>query len=189
MIDFIIPGMVAAHGPGSKSSRSRGFTLVELMAVVVVIAILAAIAFPSFMAQIRKSRRADAVSALSAVAQSQERWRANNSTYNTVLTGANSLNVPDPSSGYYTLTVASPGTNGSGAVPDCDPGAPVRLATSGDSYSAIATAAGRQAGDAPCAFMKMTWACGELRYYAGPVLATLADAATPNSAAQQCWSR
>ena len=153
-----------------------------------VVAILAVIAYPSFLEQVRKSRRSDAVSVLSAVGQSQERWRANNTTYNTVLTGANSLNVPNPSSGYYTLTVASPGTNGSGAVPDCDPSAAVLLATNRDSYSVVATAAGGQAGDTACAFMKMGWSCGALSYYAGPVLATLADAAT-SAAARRCWSR
>jgi type IV pilus assembly protein PilE len=165
-----------------------GFTLIELMIVVVVIAVLAAIAYPSFVEQVRKSRRSDAVSVLSAVAQSQERWRANNATYNTALTGANSLNVANPSSGYYTLTAASPGTNGSGLVPDCDPSAAVLLATNRDSYSMVATAAGGQAGDTACSFMKMTLACGTVSYYAGPVLATLADAAT-NAAARRCWSR
>ena len=181
--------MAAARVHKSAGRRAiGGFTLIELMTVVVVIAVLAAIALPSFMAQVRKSRRAEAVSSLSAVAQSQERWRANNATYSTVLTGANSLRVPDPSSGYYTLTVASPGTNGTAAVPDCDPSAAVVLATNRDSYSVVATAAGRQAGDTACAFIKMSWTCGALQYYAGPAIATLADAAT-SAAAQQCWSR
>jgi type IV pilus assembly protein PilE len=186
---FTIGAMVAARVHKRPGRRAiGGFTLIELMAVVVIVGILVAIAYPSFMAQVRKSRRAEAVSAISSVAQSQERWRANNATYNTVLTGANSLNVPNPNSGYYTLGVASPGTDGSGAVPDCDPSAAVALATDRDSYSVVATAAGRQANDTACSFMKMSWACGTLRYYAGPVLASLADSAT-SAAAQQCWSR
>lgn len=71
--------------------RQRGFTLIEVMIVVVVVAVLAAIALPSFMAQIRASRRAEAVAQLSLIQQAQERWRANQPAYASVLMTANPL--------------------------------------------------------------------------------------------------
>lgn len=123
--------------------RHGGFTLIELMIAVAIVAILAAVAYPTFIEQVRKSRRADAVTALSAVAQAQERWRANNTTYNTLLTGANSLNVANPSSGYYTLALS---------------------AVSGTGYTATASAAGAQASDGKCATLTLQMAGGTITY-------------------------
>lgn len=54
-------------------SKSRGFTLIELMIVVAVVAILAAIALPSYQEQIRKSRRAQARADLAEIVQGLER--------------------------------------------------------------------------------------------------------------------
>ena len=46
------------------TTRSAGFTLIELMIVVAVIAILAALAMSSYAEQVRKGKRAEAVQAL-----------------------------------------------------------------------------------------------------------------------------
>jgi type IV pilus assembly protein PilE len=129
-----------------RRAQARGFTLIELMIVVVVVVIIAAVALPSYFGSIRKSRRADAITALNQIAQAQERWRANNTTYTTVLTSAG-LNVPDPSSGYYTLAV-------SGA--------------SGTGYTATATAAGAQLKDTKCTSLTLTMAAGTFSYTALP---------------------
>lgn len=66
-------------------SGPRGFTLIELMITVVVIGILVAIAYPAYTSQVQRSRRADAVALLSVVAQAQERYRTNQSTYGSTL--------------------------------------------------------------------------------------------------------
>ena len=72
------------------NTRSKGFTLLELMIVVAVIALLAAIALPMYTEQVRKGKRAEAVQALGDIQLRQERWRADNPTYATMdqLTGS-----------------------------------------------------------------------------------------------------
>ena len=127
--------------------RAGGFTLIELMIVVAIVAIIAAVALPSYFGSIRKSRRADAITALNQIAQAQERWRANNSTYTTVLTSAG-LNVSDPPSGYYTLAIAAGPT--------------------GTAYSATATAAGAQLSDSRCTSFTLSMNLGTITYAATP---------------------
>jgi len=94
-------------------SKSRGFTLIELMIVIAVIAILAIIAIPSYLAQVRKSRRTDAIATMNTVVLNEERWRTNCPSYaafsedHTVtcpLAGANFMATP--TSVYYTFALA-----------------------------------------------------------------------------------
>ena len=40
-------------------TKSKGFTLIELMIVVAIIGIIAAVAYPSYQEQVAKSRRGD----------------------------------------------------------------------------------------------------------------------------------
>ena len=129
-----------------RPAQARGFTLIELMIVVAIVAVIAAVALPNYFGSVRKSRRADAITALNQIAQAQERWRANNVSYTTVLTSAG-LNVPNPSSGYYTLAVSG---------------------VSGTGYTATATAAGAQLNDATCTSMTLAMAAGTLSYTAVP---------------------
>ena len=112
------------------------------MIVVAVIALLAAVAMPAYFDSIRKSRRADAITALNKIAQEQERWRANNSTFTNALTSAG-LNVANPSSGYYSLGVAG---------------------NTSTAYVATATAAGAQASDAKCTTLTFTMNSGTVTY-------------------------
>jgi type IV pilus assembly protein PilE len=175
--------MVAAKVHRARGRRSiGGFTLIELMIVVVVIAILAVVAYPTYTEAVRKSRRADGITLLNSIAQAQERWRANCTTYATLPATANpapptcdaatrGLNIPNPSSGYYTAALS--GVTAAG-------------------YSATATAAGGQAGDTNCAVLRLTMAGGNVRNFAGPSVATLADVvgnAASNVNARKCWGR
>ena len=130
-----------------RPAQARGFTLIELMIVVVIVAVIAAVALPNYFGSVRKSRRADAITALNQIAQAQERWRANNVSYTTVLTSAG-LNVPNPSSGYYTLAAS---------------------AASGTGYTATATAAGVQLKDTQCTSLTLAMAAGTITYTATPV--------------------
>jgi type IV pilus assembly protein PilE len=88
-------------------ARPRGFTLIEVMVVVAMIAILAAIAVPAYQDFVRKARRADAKRDLTALQLAQERWRANNVAYTTIL-GPTGLNWHvTTTEGYYTLTITA----------------------------------------------------------------------------------
>lgn len=56
-----------------QSKKSRGFTLVELMAVVAIVGVLGALAYPSYLQSVRKSNRAEAKSELSDAIQRFQR--------------------------------------------------------------------------------------------------------------------
>ena len=151
--------------------RNRGFTLIELMIVVAVIAVLAAVALPSYFDSIRKSRRADAINLMSQVAQAEERWRANNTTYSDNF-GSSFLNVRPTAASvttlsepYYTITV-----NGN----------------DGTNYRVRAVATGSQVKDTKCAAMEMRMSAGTLSYISSTSAGTIAAATSdPN----RCWSR
>ena len=84
--------------------HNRGFTLIELMITVVIVAILAAIAYPAYTDAITKARRADGVDALLNIQASQEKYRANNPTYGTLVQIGETAASED---GYYALSLAN----------------------------------------------------------------------------------
>lgn len=90
-------------------SKTKGFTLIELMVVVVVVAILAAIALPSYQEQIRKSRRAQARSDLAEVAQGLERSFTVNRSYDSTVYSLPFNHSPREAAGngFYTLSFST----------------------------------------------------------------------------------
>jgi len=126
----------------SRTWRSDGFTLIELMITIVVASILLAIAVPSYQTQIRKSRRTEARTAVLDLATRQERYfsTANSYTATAANLGYPGWGVANPiGSGYYYLNV-----NVTAADPTQTPPVPA-------GYSITATAMGTQVNDTSCA--------------------------------------
>ena len=96
-----------------------GFTLVELIIVVAIISILASIAIPAYNGYVETSKRSDAQASLMALAIAQEKYRASNPTYTTVIGELNGVSSASES-GYYALavTAASGATFTATATPD-----------------------------------------------------------------------
>ncbi len=75
-------------------TRSRGFTLIELMITVAIVAILAAIAIPSYSEYLRRGRVTEAVSTLSGMRVKMEQYFQDNRTYIGACGGAGIAKLP-----------------------------------------------------------------------------------------------
>ena len=120
-----------------RISKQSGFTLIELMIVIAIIGVIAAIAMPSYNSYLKKSRRADAKIALTKMADAQERWYLQKSTYTTVITNIGGADSPD---GDYTLSAAA-GADG---------------ILNGFILTAVADTDGLQADDVACKTFKLS---------------------------------
>jgi type IV pilus assembly protein PilE len=82
----------------------RGFTLIELMIVIAVLAIIIAIGYPSYRDQVMKARRADGKAFLLEIADRQERYYSDQSTYTTDITDLGFTNAV-ATDGYYQAAI------------------------------------------------------------------------------------
>ncbi len=160
----------------SLHPAARGFTLIELMIAMIVVAVLAAIALPAYMDSVRKGRRADAVSLMSQVAQAEERWRANASTYSNDF-GTSFLNVRSTAASgvtslserYYLISVVLPASPADATA-----------------YSVRAVAQGSQASDQRCTAMEMRMNAGNAAYVSATSAGAIGASTTDT---HRCWGR
>ena len=85
------------------NSRSRGFTLIELMITVVVIAILSAIAYPSYTNYVMRGQRSAAQQLMADIANREQQYLLDAKSYTAAL-NSTGLNV---SGDGWTCTAAS----------------------------------------------------------------------------------
>ena len=99
-------------------TKSKGFTIIEVLIVVAILGILAAIAIPQVTKYTTNARRADGKTALLAAAQAMERYYTNNYSYVGATIGPDTTDlIPETSdSGYYILSFVQNGTNPSASA-------------------------------------------------------------------------
>ena len=87
--------------------RQSGVTLLELMIVVIIIGIMAAVAYPNYRDFVDRAKRNEAKALLLEIAQNQERFYLQNSTYGTLVQLGYGTPL-DTDSGAYRITVTGP---------------------------------------------------------------------------------
>lgn len=88
---------------GVHRSRSRGFTLIELMIAVAVVGILMALALPSYTEHVRRSHRSEAQAYLMAVANRQHQFLIDTRAFAALANVG--VAVPAAVSNHYTVTL------------------------------------------------------------------------------------
>jgi type IV pilus assembly protein PilE len=95
--------------PFPASSRTRGFTVIELLAVVAIIGILSAIAIPGYGKYVVKGNRTAAQAYMMDLAHAEAQYFADSRSYTATVA---TLGVPAPSAvaGKYTVEIEVPDT-------------------------------------------------------------------------------
>ena len=96
----LLPVLLVLHRGGVASrgvarTRSRGFTLIELVITIAIVGVLVAVALPTYRDHMRKSRRAEAQAYMMAVAGRQQQFLIDSRAYAATL---GTINIPMPAS-------------------------------------------------------------------------------------------
>ena len=93
---------------GKAYRKMHGVTLLELMIVVVIIGILASIAYPAYQDFVNRAKRNEAKAMLLEIAQNQERFYLQNSTYGTLSQLGYGADTIPTDTGTYQVTINPP---------------------------------------------------------------------------------
>jgi type IV pilus assembly protein PilE len=93
---------------GNYFRKMRGITLLELMIVVVIIGIMAAVAYPNYRDFAARAKRNEAKAILLEIAQNQERFYLQNSTFGTLTQLGYAGDTITTDTGSYDVTIAPP---------------------------------------------------------------------------------
>ena len=91
----------------NRSSRTRGFTLIELMIVVAIIGILASIALPAYSDYVRRSKISEATSVLSDLRVRMEQFYQDNRSY---VSSGTTCGVAMPTQQFFTMSCTGTAT-------------------------------------------------------------------------------
>jgi type IV pilus assembly protein PilE len=94
--------------PGKYYRQMRGVTLMELMIVVVIIGVMAAVAYPNYRDFAARAKRNEAKAILLEIAQNQERFYLQNSTYGTLSQLGYAGDTLTTDTGSYDVTINPP---------------------------------------------------------------------------------
>lgn len=93
---------------GNAYRKMHGVTLLELMIVVVIIGIMASIAYPAYQDFVNRAKRNEAKAMLLEIAQNQERFYLQNSTYGTLSQLGYTADTITSDTGAYQVTINPP---------------------------------------------------------------------------------
>ena len=89
------------------TTRSKGFSLIELMVTVAIVGVLGMIAIPGYRNYVLRATRAEAKQALLARAADLERCYTRNNTYVNAATTPCNVTLPDASGANYKIQAAA----------------------------------------------------------------------------------